>query len=209
MSIQTVKIWRRLVSLVLLLGAGFFLLSLAGCTPKPDPKKDFQMFLDGSVFSWESAPGVGYIYGGEDEPWSLPASIRVVLPNNRPSRHPLPGMEIMFDAAVFADTSQVTVSGASDGLSVDFRPSFRPMGRNGILVGYSSHHPQAVVTLRVDKLDARHLGKVSGKIIYACLWGYYYDCETGELTKPPKPFKLEIWNWPFEVILERKYPGDE
>lgn len=201
--------WRIRRCLLLLLGACPLLLSLSGCSPKPDPKKDFQMFLDGSVFSWESAPGVGYIYGGEAEPWSQPATIRVILPNLGPFRHPLPGMEIMFDAEVFADSSQVTVTGSSGGLSVDLRPSFRPMGRNGMLVGYSSHHPQAAVTLRIDELNARHLGRLSGKIIYACLWGYYYDCETGELTRPPKPFKLEVWNWPFEVILERKYPGDE
>ena len=209
MKVQKANACRRPGNLVLLPAICYFLLSLAGCTPKPDPKKDFQMFLDGSVFLWESAPGVGYIYGGEEEPWSRPASIRVILPNLGPSRHPLPGMEIMFDAEIFADSSQVMYSGGTGGVSLDLRPSYRPMGRNGMLLGYTSHDPRAAVTLRIDKLDARHLGKLSGKIIYACLWGFYYDAETGEITQPPKPMKLEIWNWPFEVILEQKYPGDE
>jgi hypothetical protein len=191
------------ISILLLMSAGL------GCTYHPDLTQDFQMCLDGSKFVWESAPAVGYIYGGPESVLEGPATIRVILPNLGPSRHPLPGMEIMFDAAVFADSSQVTVCGGSEGLSLDLRPSFRPMGRNGMLLGYTSHDPRAAVTLRIDNLDARHLGKLSGKIIYACLWGFYYDAETGQITQPPKPMKLEIWNWPFEVILEQKYPGDE
>jgi hypothetical protein len=192
---------------VLSLLAGSIL--FAACIPKPDPNKDYQMFLDGSVFVWESAPAVGYIYGGEESIYQTPASIRIILPNLGPSRHPLPGMEIMFDDDLFADSNQVTVSGGSQVLSVDLRPSFRPMGKGGMLVGYTSHDPRAVVTLRIGRLEARPYGNVEGKIIYAKLWGYYYDFETGEITRPPKSMMLEIWNWPLQAKLEQKYPGDE
>ncbi|MBI5806027.1 hypothetical protein HZA73_08270 [candidate division TA06 bacterium] len=196
---------RRLVpiSLLLLMSAGL------GCTYHPDLKKDFQMSLDGSKFVWESAPAVAYIYGGPESVLERPATIRIILPNLGPSRHPLPGMEIMFDEDVFADSNQVTASGKSHEISVDLRPSFRPMGKGGMLVGYTSHDPRATVTVRISKLDARSYGSVEGKIIYAKLWGYYYDFESGEITQPPQPMMLEIWNWPFGAKLEQKYPGDE
>lgn len=196
---------RRLVLITLL----FMLTAGLGCTYKPDLTKDYQMRLDGSKFVWESAPAVGYIYGGPQSVLEGPATIRLILPNIGPSRHPLPGMEIMFDEDVFADSSQVRVSGRSEGLLVDLRPSFRPMGKSGMLVGYTSHDPRSSVTIRIDQLEARPYGTVNGKIIYAKLWGYYYDFETGEITQPPKPMMLEIWNWPFWAKLEQKYPGDE
>jgi hypothetical protein len=192
----------------LFLGSLLFFVS-AGCTPKPDPNKDFQMFLDGSVFLWESAPGVGYLYGGEGSFVPKPASVMVILPNLGRNQRPLPGLEIMFDLDSFAKSNQVTFSGGSDGLNVDFRPSYRPMGRNGLLVGYSSQNLKSIVTLRLDEVNHRNGGKLKGKIIYAMLWGYFYNCETGKLTDPPKPFKLEIWNWPFEVLLQQKYYGDQ
>ncbi|MDO9068384.1 MAG: hypothetical protein Q7W05_08000, partial [Deltaproteobacteria bacterium] len=120
---------RRLVSiaLLLLMSAGL------GCTYHPDLKKDFQMSLDGSKFVWESAPAVAYIYGGPESVLEGPATIRIILPNIGPSRHPLPGMEIMFDEDVFSDSNQVTASGKSHKISVDLRPSFRPMGKSGML----------------------------------------------------------------------------
>jgi hypothetical protein len=182
---------------------------ILSCSSSKTPTEPYSMRLDGSKFVWESAPAVGYIYGGPESVLEGPATIRVILPNIGPSQHPLPGMEIMFDEDLFADSNQVKVSGRSDRFLVDLRPSFRPMGKGGMLVGYTSHDPRGAVTIMIDQLDARPYGSVGGRIIYAKLWGYYYDIERGEITAPPKPMMLEIWNWPFGAKLQQKYPGDE
>ena len=50
-------------------------------------------------------------------------------------------------------------------------------------------------------MDIRTNGTVSGKIVHARLFVYYYNQETGEISKAQKPSVLEIWNFPFEVRL--------
>jgi len=188
---------RRLVSiaLLLLMSAGL------GCTYHPDLGKDFQMSLDGSKFVWEPGPALGYVHGFEIGNPEEIRSVEILYPLMRNSQRPLPGLELYFDPWNVETGKIISYDRNTPGFELSFRPPYRPSTKEGMVMGYSTKEGEGSAEILINSMDIRANGTVSGKIVHARLFVYYYNQETGEVTKAQKPSVLEIWNFPFEVRL--------
>jgi hypothetical protein len=56
-----------------------------------------------------------------------------------------------------------------------------------------------------EKIDARYGGQVKGILRQAILYGYYESGDISNVATPASPLKLELRNFPFEVILEEAW----
>jgi len=188
---------RRLVSisLLLLMTAGL------GCTYHPDLGKDFQMSLDGSKYVWEPGVAQGYVHGREiGNPEEIKA-VEILYPLMSNSQRPLPGMELYFDPWNVETGKIISFDRNTPGFELSFRPPYRPSTKEGMVLGYSTKEGEGSAEILINSMDIRANGTVSGKIVHARLFVYYYNQETGEISKAQKPSVLEIWNFPFEVRL--------
>ena len=188
---------RRLVSisLLVLMTAGL------GCTYHPDLTQDFQMCLDGSKYVWEPGVAMGYVHGREIGNPEEIRSVEILYPLMRNSQRPLPGMELYFDPWTVETGKITSFDRNTRGFELSFRPPYRPSTKEGMVMGYSTKEGEGSAEIRINTMDIRANGTVSGKIVHARLFVYYYNQETGEVTKAQKPSVLEIWNFPFEVRL--------
>lgn len=174
---------------------------MPGCGAKPDPDKECQMFLDQTFYSWEPGVAFGSAYGREVGSIQDIQEFEVVFPNFTGAVRRLPGLSIRAKIAAIRTGQELSFGSGNSGCEVSFRPPYRPTTKEGIVMGYSSYEDSGLVRIRFDGLEPRYAGKVSGMLLYARLNAFYYDTETGDVKKAQKPAFLEIYNWPFDVML--------
>lgn len=172
-----------------------------GCTYHPDLKKDFQMSLDGSKYVWEPGPAMGYVHGREIGNPEEIKTVEILYPLRRSSQRFLPGLQLYFDPWVCEPGKMISFDRNTRGFELSFRPPYRPSTKEGMVMGYSTREGEGSGELLLDSMDIRANGTVSGKIVHARLYVFYYNQETGEVNKAQQPSMLEIWNFPFEVRL--------
>ncbi|MBI4726672.1 hypothetical protein HY768_05540 [candidate division TA06 bacterium] len=181
--------------------SGILVLAGVSCTYHPDLKQNFQMSLDGSKYVWESGPALGYVHGLEiGNPKEIKA-VEIIYPLMRDTQRPLPGLQLYFDPWTCKTGKQIKFDRNTPGFELSFRPPYRPFAKEGLVMGYSTKEGEGVGELLINSRDIRANGAVSRKIVHARLYVYYYNPETGEVTKAQKPSVLEIWDFPFEVRL--------
>jgi hypothetical protein len=172
------------------------------CTYKPDLSKDCQMSLDGSLYVWEPGVAVGYVHGLEvGNPEEIRA-VEILYPLMQNTQRPLPGLQLMFDPRACQPGKTLSFDRNTTGGEISFRPPYRPSASEGMVLGYSTREGEGSGEVLINSMDIRANGVISGKIVHARLYVYYYNQETGEVTKAQKPSVLEIWNFPFDVRLD-------
>jgi hypothetical protein len=172
------------------------------CTYKPDLSKDYQMSLDGSLYVWEPGVAVGYVHGLEVGNPEQIKEVEILYPQLRDTQRPLPGLQLMFDPRACQPGKTVSFGRNKTGGEISFRPPYRPSASEGMVLGYSTREGEGSGEIMINSMDIRANGAISGKIVHARLYVYYYNQETGEVTKAQKPSVLEIWNFPFDVRLD-------
>jgi hypothetical protein len=134
----------------------------------------------------------------------------VLFPLRIPGAVPRPGLEITFDPRKIAPGAEMTF-GAEDGESgvgVDYTPLGGHQMSRGIMLGFSSGRAGGHGRVRFDVLEPQPGGHVKGTLLHATLSGYYESAESARTTEPEPARKLELWNFPFDVTLERSPLGD-
>ncbi len=178
------------------------LTAMAGCTSKPDPSKERAMGLDGSLFVWEPGPPVAYVSGYEHEGSYSASGVLIIFPQNRRTARPIPGLEISFKPDVETGR-EIAFGGSERGVWVNYRlSSARPLPE-GIMLGYESSFPDAEGRLTVEECDARPGGRIRGKLVYAKLRSAVYDQGIEDVVASRQASYLELWNWPFDLMLDQ------
>lgn len=177
-------------------------ISLAGCSSRPDPSKERAMGLDGSLFVWEPGIPVAYVSGFEHEGAYSASGIMIIYPQNRRTARPVPGLEISLKPNLEAGR-EIFFGGGNRDVWVSYRlSSVRPLPE-GIMVGYESSFPDAEGRLVVEECDARPGGRIKGRLGYAKLRSAVYDQGIGDVIASSEASYLELWNWPFDLVLEQ------
>jgi hypothetical protein len=71
------------------------------------------------------------------------------------------------------------------------------------MLGYESSFPDAEGRLTVEECDARPGGRIRGKLVYAKLRSAVYDQGIEDVVASRQASYLELWNWPFDLMLEQ------
>lgn len=88
-------------------------------------------------------------------------------------------------------------------ITASFRPPHRPTTQEGLVLEYNSNEPGGFARIIIDELDARYRGRVKGTLLYARLPSLYYDIHSGDIKSAQKPMVVELFNWPFTVLLDK------
>ena len=183
----------------------FCALLFSGCSSGPDPDKQFGMYLNGKQRKVKLGEPVGYIQE-LDAGYSYSYRYSIVFPRKFYVRDPMPrpGIIIEFDPADIESGQEIPFgTGGEHIIRVEYHPVGGHKMNQAILLTYSSRHSAGGGKIRFDVLEPQLGGRVKGTIIQSTLYGYYEDMETMEITEPPKSRKLELYNWSFDVTLER------
>ncbi len=178
---------------------------VSGCSSGPDPDKEFGMYLNGKQLRVKRGEPVGYIQELEAG-YSYSYRYSVVFPRKFYARDPVPrpGIIIQFDPAEIESGQKIPFgTGGTNAVWVEYYPVGGHKMNQAILLAYSSRHSAGGGKICFDVLEPQLGGRVKGTIIQSTLYGYYKDMETMEITEPPKSRKLELFNWSFDVTLER------
>lgn len=160
------------------------------------------MGLDGSLFVWEPGPAVAFVSGYEYEGNYTASGVQVIFPMKRRTVRPLPGLEINMRADLPLG-QEICFGGRPDSIWVVYRlSSARPLPE-GMLIGYETGFPDAAGVLVLEELDARPGGRVKGKLMYAKLRSVVFDQALGDIASSRNPSYLELWNWPFDLVLDQ------
>lgn len=160
------------------------------------------MGLDGSLFVWEPGPPVAFVSGYEHDGSYSASGIMIIFPLNRRTARPVPGLEISLKAGLETGR-ELGFGGGNRDIWVSYRlSSARPLPE-GIMVGYESSFPDAEGRLVVEECDARPGGKIKGRLGYAKLRSAVYDQGIGDVVASREPSYLELWNWPFDLVLDQ------
>ncbi len=179
-----------------------FIAILAGCSSKPDPSKEMAMGLDGTLFVWEPGAPVAFVSGYEYGGGYNASGIMVIFPLSRRTARPVPGLEISLKPDLEAGR-EIGFGGGERGVWVSYRlSSARPLPE-GIMIGYESSFPDAEGRLVVEHCDARPGGRIKGRLVYAKLRSAVYDQGIGDVVASRNPSFLELWNWPFDLVLDQ------
>ena len=178
---------------------------VSGCSGEPDPDKEFGMYLNSKQLKVNLGEPVGYIQELEGG-YSYRFHYSIVYPLNMPALRsvPRPGILIEFDPARIELGQEIAFgTGGETSIRLEYHPVVGHRHSKAVMLAYSSGHSAGVGKIRFDILEPRLGGRVKGSIIQSRLYGYYENMETMEITEPSEPRELELFNWSFDVILER------
>ncbi|MFC1537213.1 hypothetical protein ACFL4P_00125 [Gemmatimonadota bacterium] len=187
------------------LSASILMLLLISCSGGPDPSREFGMYLNGRERKTGLGDPVGLIQE-LDAGYSYSNFYSVVFPLKilGMSGVPRPGILIKFDPAATEPGREITFgSEAENSIRVEYHPVSGHKINQAVMLAYSSGHGEGGGTIRFDMLETGPGGRVKGTVVQAVLYGYYENMQTMEFSEPSKPMKLELFNWSFDVTLER------
>jgi hypothetical protein len=178
---------------------------LMSCSGGPDPTREFGIYLNGRERNSGLGDPVGLIQEFEAG-YSYSNLCSVVFPLKILSMSgvPRPGILIEFDPAATEPGREITFgNGAENSIRMEYHPVSGHKINQAVMLAYSSGHGEGGGKIRFEMLETGPGGRVKGTVVQAVLYGYYENMETMELTEPSKPMKLELFNWSFDVTLER------
>jgi hypothetical protein len=178
------------------------LLASCGCSSKPDPKRPFEMGLDGGKYLWEPGPVVGFVSGYEYGGKYQARGIEIIFPMQRSTARPIPGLDILIKPGLPLG-SEIHFSDTSRPVSLNYRPSSAIPLPEGVFVGYGSDVTGGSGTMVLEACEARPGGRIKGVIRYARLRSVVYDQLRGDIVPSKEPSYLELWNWSFDLYLDQ------
>ena len=182
----------------------FCALLVSGCSSGPDPSKEFGIYLNGKLLKPTIGEPIGYVQELESG-YTYNYRYSIVFPRKFYTRDPVPrpGIIIEFDPADIESGQEIPFgTGGTNAVRVEYHPVGGHKLNEAVMLAYSSRHSAGGGKIRFDVLEPQLGGRVKGTIIQSTLYGYYEAMETMEITEPPKPRKLELFNWSFDVTLE-------
>lgn len=187
------------------LAAALIALLATACSRGPDPEKEFGIYLNGKSRNAGVADPVGRIQELEaGYSYSYRYSVVFPLKISAVRGLPRPGILVEFDPGRIEPGGEISFgSGMESPVRVEYHPTGGHKMNRAVMLAYSSDHGPGGGKIRFEVLETGLGGRVRGSVIQATLYGYYENMETMEVSEPPKPMKLELFNWPFEVTLER------
>jgi len=181
------------------------LLLTAGCSTKPDPSKEFGMYFNGEENTSALDNPIGLIQEHEAG-FSYSYSYSIIFPLKKAFSGPVPrpGVYIEFTPERINLGEETPFEAGSESAAfVEYHPVTGHKVQEATLLVYSTRHGDGGGKIRLDVFEPRLGGRIKGTIIQATLNGYYEDMEKMEITELEQPRKLELFNWSFDVILQR------
>lgn len=160
------------------------------------------MGLDGSLFVWEPGMPVAYVSGYEYDGEYQARGIQVIFPMKRRTVRPLPGLEINLRADL-SPGQELRFGGGAREIWVVFRPSSVRPQPDGMMIGYDSGVIGGEGRLVLDICEPWPEGRVRGRLLYAKLRSTVYDQGSGDIVASRDSSFLELWNWPFDLVLDQ------
>ncbi len=174
--------------------------AIAGCSNKPDPSRQFELGLDGGRYLWQPGPAVAYVEGNEYGSQYQARGIQVIFPMQHSTVRPIPGLDIMIRPGLpvgceiaFGDTCRAA--------TVSFRPSSAIPLPEGTFIGWGSDYSGGAGTMVLEICEARPGGRIKGAIRHARLRSLVYDQLKADIVPSATASYLELWNWPFDLLL--------
>jgi hypothetical protein len=173
------------------------------CANRPDPKKEFQIGINGESYLWEPGTAVAYLEGFSLYDTSASMGISLVFPQQSPSPMTTKGLFIRFSSTIAVPGQEVHDGPPDRRIDIIYSPA-HPMAEGGSTVNeFSTGFGDGTVDIVFDAFEKRLNGEIRGKLKYAKLYGYMMLIESGERIPPKKPVVLELYNWPFDLRLEQ------
>jgi hypothetical protein len=176
---------------------------IAGCSNRPDPTQDFQIGLDGENYLWQPGPTAAYI--SIYEMGYAPSSnwITLVFPQQSPSPVTTKGLFVRFNTSAAQTGQELRFDNTTTGLEITYSPNFPIKAGESRVNEFSNLSGDGFAIVRFDTCENKLYGALKGTIKYARLCGYFFVLESGERIKPRQPVVIELYNWPFDVRMER------
>ena len=183
----------------------FSLLVCASCGLLSDADSEFAMSLNGGPYWAKHEPPTGALLEMESG-MNLSYRVRITFPLSGLGGMKKPGLEIEFDPAQIRIGKEISFGPQSvtNHIQLSYFPAFGHNYSAGQLLIFDlgSEGSGSIV---FEKIDARYGGQVKGILRQAILYGYYESGDVMNAVTPTSPMKLELRNFPFEVILEEAW----
>ena len=160
------------------------------------------MGLDSEIYLWQPGAAVAYLEGYELSAPSGSHMITLMFPQQTPAAFTTKGLSVRFSSGLVR-LGQQLASGPGQSIEVIYAPA-HPIKEGGSAVNeFSSAYGAGAATIVFDAFEDRLYGEIKGTLKYAKLYGYFMMIDSGERIPPRQPVVLELYNWPFDVRLER------
>ena len=183
----------------------FGILICTRCQALSDANSEFAMSLNGAPYWAKHGAPTGALLEMEAGV-NLSYRVRITFPLSGPGGMKKPGLEIEFDPAEIQTGKEIPFGARAmaNPIQLSYFPAFGhnfPAGQL-LIFDLGSEGSGSII---FEKLEARLGGQVKGNLRQATLYGYYESGDIMNTITPSSPMKLELRNFPFDVLLEEAW----